>query len=379
MMIATSEQRELRDAIVRRGDELSKGYVADEEAAAFPWSKWELVGETGLLGLPFDPRWGGLGQSVVTTMYVLEALGESCRDSGLAFSVTTTIASTAVPVARFGSDDLRQKYLPSLALGRVIGAHAITEPRGGSDALRMTTRAEPDGDGYLINGSKTFVTNAPIADVIVVYARTHVDGGPLGITAFLIDRDTPGLTIGPPIHKMGLRTSPMAEVFLDDCRVPRSQVLGRIGGGFRILDHVMKREILFSFVVNVGEMQHRLERCVDYAKTREQFGQRIGAFQAIAKKIVDMRIRVDTARKWLYDTAAKLEQGEDITVDLAISKIVTSEANVASGLDAVQLFGGYGYTAEYGLEQGLRCAIGSTIYSGTNEIQYNRIASKMGI
>jgi alkylation response protein AidB-like acyl-CoA dehydrogenase len=375
----TSDQQALRDAIELRGDALSEGHIDDDTHARFPWKKWEMIGESGLLSLPFDTRWGGLGQGLPTTMYVLEGLGQSCRDGGIVFSATTTMASTGVPLERFGSEELKQKYLPGVCAGKVIGAHAITESGGGSDALSMATRADADGDEFVLNGSKTFVSNAPIADVFVIYARTHPSGGPLGITAFLVDRDHPGFTVGPPVSKMGLRTSPLAELFFDDCRIPRNRVIGGVGGGYRILDYVMKREILFSFVVNVGEMQHRLDRCTEYARTRRQFGQRISSYQSVARKLIDMRIRVETARKWLYDTALRLERGEDIGIDLAISKILTSEANVATGLDAVQVFGGYGYMTEYGLEKDLRNAVAGTIYSGTTEIQYNRIASMMGL
>jgi alkylation response protein AidB-like acyl-CoA dehydrogenase len=194
-----------------------------------------------------------------------------------------------------------------------------------------------------------------------------------------VDRDTPGLTVGKPIKKMGLRTSPLSELYFDGCRVPRTRVLGRVGGGFIVLDHVMKREVLFSFVVNAGEMQHRLDRCLDYAKTRRSFGKPIGSHQSIANKIVDTKIGLETARKWLYDTAQRLDDGENVTIDLAIAKLLTSQANVASSLAAVQIFGGHGYMSEYGLEQGVRNAVGGTIYSGTNEIQYNRIASMLGL
>jgi alkylation response protein AidB-like acyl-CoA dehydrogenase len=375
----TSDQQELHDAIRRLGRALSADHIDDDARAAFPRSKWELIRECDLLALPFDESWGGLGQSLLTTMYVLEGLGWCCRDAGLSFSATTSMASTGIPLERFGSDDLKARYLPGICGGQLIGSHAITEPRGGSDALNMLTHADADGDHFVLNGSKTFVSNAPIADLFVVYARTHPDGGPLGITAFLIERGTPGLAVGPPLSKMGLRTSPLSEVFLDDCRVPRGQMIGRLGSGYRVLDYVMKREILFSFIVNVGEMQHRLDRCIEYARSRTQFGERIGSYQSIANKIVDMKIQIETSRMLLYDTATRLELGQDVTVDLAISKLVTSRANVASALDAVQIFGGYGYMTEYGVEKDVRNAVAGTIYSGTTEIQYNRIASMLGV
>ncbi len=374
-----ADQLALRAGLARWCDDLSEGHIERDEEGGFPWDKWKLIRETGILGLPFDERWGGLGHDVLTMMYVLEGLGEGCRDGGLSFSVTTSICSTGIPLEQFGTDEQKKRYLPGICSGEVIGAHAITEASGGSDAMRMLTKAERDGDEFILNGSKTFVSNGPVADVVVVYARTRPDAGALGITAFLVDRNTPGLSVGKPLKKMGLRTSPLSELFFDDCRIPAANVLGRVGGGFMVLDHVMKREILFSFIVNVGEMQHRLDRCVEYAKTRVQFGKPIGAHQSIANRIVDMKIKLETSRKWLYDTGERLVAGENVTVDLAIAKLLTSESNVESSLSAVQIFGGHGYMAEQGLEKDVRNAVAGTIYSGSTEIQYNRVASMLGL
>ncbi|MEU3838548.1 acyl-CoA dehydrogenase family protein [Streptomyces sp. NPDC028635] len=360
-------------------ERLSEGHVEQDAEGAFRRDKWDMVRATGILGLPFEERYGGLGQSLPTTMYVLEGLGEGCRDAGLSFSVCTHMVSTGVPLTRFGSAALKERYLPGVCTGELIGAHAISEPDSGSDALAMRTRADRDGDTYVLNGTKAFVSNGPVADVFVVYARTHPRGGPLGITAFLVDRDTPGLSVGRPVSKMGLRTSPLAELFLDDCRVPADRVLGRPGGGFLVLDHVMKWEILCSFAVTAGEMSHRLARCVEQARTRTQFGAKIGSFQAVSHRIVDMRIGVETARRWLFGTAEKFAAGENVTEDIAITKLVTSEANVASALAAVQIFGGNGYMTEYGIEKELRNAVAGTIYSGSSEIQRNRVAAMLGL
>jgi len=373
------DQRALRAAITELGDVLSKDHVAREGTGEFAFEAWDRIRDTGLLGLPFGTEWSGLGQDLLTTMYVLEGLGYSCRDSGLNFSTSTHIVSVGVPLQRFGSRTLKKRHLPKICDGSAIGAHAITEPDGGSDIMSMRTSAEPDGEKFVLHGSKTFITNAPIADLFVVYARTGKRGSPAAITAFLVERDTPGLSIGNPMSKMGLRTSPLSELFLDNCRVPRSNVIGSVGAGFLILDHVMKWEILCSFIINVGEMQHRLERCIDYARTRVQFGQTIGSYQSVSNKIVEMKIGVETSQKWLYDTAEKLQRHENVTNDIAISKLVTSENNVSSALTAVQIFGGYGYTTEYGLEKELRNSVAGTIYSGTSDIQRQRIASMIGL
>ncbi|MGP3691430.1 acyl-CoA dehydrogenase family protein [Streptomyces sp. IBSNAI002] len=351
----------------------------DSAETGFPWDAWKLLRSSGVLGLPFDPDRGGAGVDLLTTMLVLEALGKGCRDGGLSFSAATTMCSTGVALQHFGTDEQKDRYLPRVCSGDLIGAHAISEPDTGSDALSMRTSAVRDGDHFVLNGSKSFVTNGPIADVVVVYARTRPEGGPLGITAFLVDTDTPGFSAGRPLKKMGLTSSPMSELYFDDCRVPADRAIGGIGRGYLLLEHVMKWEILCSFIINVGEMQHRYERCLEYARTRTQFGKTIGSYQAISHKLVDMRIRVETARRWLYDTAERLVAGENVTMDVAIGKLLTSEANVASGLAAIQVFGGNGYMSEYGLDRELANAVGSTIYSGTTEIQYNRISSLLGL
>ncbi len=375
----TAEQQALRDGLLPWLDVLNDEHVARDHRGEFPWKAWTALRDCGLPGLPFDPASGGLGQDLLTTMYVLEGLGEGCRDGGLSFSLSTHMVSTGVALQRFGSPSLRERYLPGVCSGETIGAHAITEPDSGSDALRMRTRAVRDGDDWVLDGSKAFVSNGPIADLVVVYARTSEGGGPLGVTAFLVERDTPGLRLGPPEEKMGLRTSPLGALYLDRCRVPGTQVIGRVGGGFLVLDHVMKWEILCSFAINAGEMRHRLDLCLRYARERRQFGAPIGSYQAVSHRLVDMEIGWRNARRWLFETAARLVAGENVTTDIAITKLMVSEANVASALAAVQLLGGSGYLAESGVEKDLRNAVGGTIYSGTSEIQRNRIAAMLGL
>jgi alkylation response protein AidB-like acyl-CoA dehydrogenase len=369
----------LREEIAAWSERLNAVQRTDPSSDRFSAAMWNLVRESGILRLPFDPTYGGRGEDLLTTMYVLEALGHGCREGGLNFSVCTQIVGVGVPLQRSGSEQLKQRYLPRICDGSAIGAHAITEPAGGSDALAMQTRAVDRGDHYVLDGTKAFVTHAPVADVFVVYAKTRPEGGPLGITAFVVDRDTPGLSTSEAIPKMGLKGSPVGELVLDGCEVDAANVIGRPGSGFFVLDHVMKWEILCSFITSVGAMEHRLERCIEYARTREQFGKPIAAFQAIAHKIVDMRIAIETARRWLYATAADFAAGKDTTADIAISKLVASEANVSCALAAMQIFGGNGYTTAFGLEADLRDAVGGTIYSGTSEIQRNRIAATLGL
>ncbi|MEU1825940.1 acyl-CoA dehydrogenase family protein [Streptomyces abikoensis] len=375
----SEDQRELRAAIAALGERLGEGHLERDRTGEFSHDNWKLLRESDLFRLPFEERWGGLGQSLTTTLYVLEGLGRACRDAGLSFSATTHMVSTGVPIQRFGSPALKERFLPAVCAGEVIGAHAISEPEAGSDMLSLRTTGRVEDGHLVLNGGKAFVTNGPIADVFVVYVSTGERGSPFGITAVVVERDRPGLTVGTPMAKMGLRTSPLSELFFDDCRVPLENVIGRVGTGFVVFDHVMKWEVLCSFVVNVGEMRARLERVVDYARTREQFGRPIGSHQAVAHRIARMRVATDTARTALYEAARKVEAGEDATVEVATAKLLASEGNLASAVAAVQTFGGYGYMAEYGLEQDLRNAVAGTIYSGTTDIQYSRIATTMGL
>jgi L-prolyl-PCP dehydrogenase len=375
----TAEQQALRSGYASSFAAWGKDHIQRDKDAEFPIEQWKHIGESGLFGLPFGTEWGGADHDLLTTMYVLEGLGYGCRDSGLNFSVSTQIVSAGIPIHRFGSRYLKDRFLPGICDGSQIGAHAITESQGGSDAAAMRTTASAQGENYVLNGEKCFISNGPVADVIVVYARTSPGTSPFGITAFVVERDTPGLEIGPPIEKMGLRTSPFSNLYFTNCIVPKSHVIGHPGRGFVVLDHVMKWEVLTNFIMSMGTMRHRLEKCIEFARSRIQFGAAIGSFQLIAAKIVQMQIGADTASMWLYETAERFLAGRDVMMDIAVAKLLASEANLNSALDAVQIFGGRGYIAECALEKDLRDATGGTIYSGTSEVQRSKIARMLGV
>jgi alkylation response protein AidB-like acyl-CoA dehydrogenase len=243
----------------------------------------------------------------------------------------------------------------------------------------MSTTATEDGDSYVINGKKAFCTSGPVADLITVYATTDPEAGATGISAFVVETDTSGIDVSDPIPKMGLNTSPIGSIELTDCRVPKENLIGKPGGSFFMMEHVMTWEILCIFTMMVGEMQRRLEECIKFAKSRTQFGAPIASNQYIAGKIVDQKLGVETSRKHLYDTAEKVSRGKSVVTEIAMAKLITSEANLASALAAVQIFGGRGYMREAGLEKELRAAVGAPIYSGTNEMQRIRIASMLGL
>jgi alkylation response protein AidB-like acyl-CoA dehydrogenase len=373
------EQKALRQGLQKYYEALNAGVLEDDAAERFNRDKWQLIRESGVIRIPFAQQWGGLGHDALTLVYVLEDLGYGCRDAGLLFALATQVVSAAVPLQKFGSEELKGRYLAALIDGEIISAHAISEPSAGSDAMAMSTTATPDGDGYLLNGGKTFITNGPIADVITVYARLETGDGAAGITAFLVPTDTPGFHVGPPIAKLGLNTCPFCELEFTDCRVPASNIVGKPGAGFFILEHVMNWEILCIFIMMAGEMQERMEQCIAHVKKRTAFGVPLASNQYVAGKIVDQKIGVETSRKHLYDAARRFAKGRTVTSEISMAKLVTSEANLASALSAVQLFGGRGYMREYGMEKGLRDAVGAPIYSGTNEMQRVRIASMLGL
>lgn len=380
MLKWNKEHYDLKQAVDLMAMSLNENVLEFENRGEFPRSKWEIISKVGLLGVPVQEQFGGLEQDVLTTMFLLEALGHACEDGGLNFTVSSHIVSTTVPIQKFGSDTQKAKYLPRLVNGSSIGAHAITEPGSGSDAFNMRTVAKKINGKYLLTGSKTFITNSLIADLFVVYAATDKQKGALGgISAFIIEKGTPGLTIGKPMEKMGLRTSVLSEIFLDDCEVPDKNLLGTPGNGFSIFNYVMKWEILCSFAINIGEMEKQLEKCIEYSRTRKQFGQPISKYQSIAHKIVDMKIRLETSRELLYKAGACFGQGANAGMEIAIAKVVTSESYVQSSLDAIQIFGAYGYMKEYLIEKDLRNAVAGKIYSGSSEIQRNMIGSYLGL
>ena len=377
----SDEQKQLRDSIVRfaRG-ELNRDVVERDREEAFSRDIWKKCAEVGLLGLPAPEDWGGSGADPLTCAIALEALGYGCKDGGLTFSIAAHVLACVVPVWQHGSSAQKDRWLRGLCDGSVIGAHAITEPDSGSDTFAMRTRAERIDGGWRLQGSKTFVSNAPVADVVIVFAVTDSSKGfHGGVTAFLVDRSLPGFSAGQRFAKMGLRTAPIGELVFDGMVVPDSAILGSVGGGAAIFGTAMDWERALLVAAHVGTIERLLETSTAYARSRQQFGQPIGKFQAVAHKIADMKVQLEAARLLVYRTASRLTTTRSISLDASIAKLFVSESLVRAALDAVQLHGGYGYMAEYDVERTLRDAIGATIYSGTSEMQRNMIARWLGL
>jgi alkylation response protein AidB-like acyl-CoA dehydrogenase len=377
----SEDQRILRDQIIRFAQgELNDGVIERDREHEFPHDLWLKCGDMGLQGLPVPEDYGGSGLDPLSTALALEALGYGCTDGGLVFSVCAHLLACVVPVWRHASEAQRKRYLPDLCSGRLIAVNAMTEPGSGSDAFNMRTRAEPNAGGFLINGTKTFSSNGPVADVALVYAMTDPDKGYHGgVSAFLVEKDTPGFELGQTFEKMGLHTCPIGELVFDDVQVPEDAVVGRVGAGSIMFTDSMEWERICLVACHVGTMQRLLEQAVDYARTRESFGELIGKFQAVSHRIADMKVRLEAARLMTYRAASRLGRARDIGLDASMTKLFVSEALVRTAMDTVQLLGGYGFMVEYGAERALRDAIAGTIYSGTSEMQRGIIARWLGL
>ncbi len=372
----TQEQLDFKSAVIAFSqNELNKDMIERDRQGNFSRENWRKSADFGILGLPFPEAYGGAEADILTTMLSMEGLGYGCEDNGLIFAMNAQMWSVQMPIFLFGTDEQKDRYLGALCRGEIIGAHGMSEPDSGSDAYNLRTTAKPTEGGYVLNGTKMFVTNGPISDMAVVFATVDPSKRMWGITAFLIDRDTPGFTISQDIDKMGLRTSPMSELVFQDCFVPTESRLGPEGAGSRIFHSSMEWERSCILASNLGTMERQLEESIQYARERSQYGQPIGKFQAVSHRIADMKVRLETARLLLYKVAWLKKMGKPAVMEAAMAKLYLSECFVASGMDAIRIHGGYGYMTEFEVERNLRDAIGGTLYSGTSDIQRNIIAS----
>lgn len=376
----SEEQIEFKQAVIEFAQrELKADLIELDKHGRLARDNWQKCADFGILGLPFPDQYGGASEDIMTTMLTMEGLGYGCKDNGLIFGINAQMWSVQMPIFLFGTEEQKQKYLPRLIKGEIIGAHGMSEPDSGSDAYSLRTRAEKVDGGYLLNGSKMFVTNAPVSDIAVAFATVNPNRGLWGVTGFIVENGMPGYSISRDIEKMGLRTSPMGELIFQDCFVPMENRLGAEGVGARIFNSSMEWERACILASHVGAMERQLEESIQYANERMQFGQNIGKFQSVANRIVDMKVRLETARLILYKVAWLKKRGKPATMEAALAKLYLSECFVQSGLDALRIHGGYGYMTEFEVERDLRDAIGGTIYSGTSDIQRNIIASLLGL
>ncbi|WP_225071401.1 acyl-CoA dehydrogenase family protein [Desulfuromonas sp. CSMB_57] len=377
----TEEQKSLRDAVIRFArQEIKHDLSLCDKEGRFPIESWKKCAEMQIMALPFAEEYGGCGSDFLTTVVVLQALAYGCKDAGLVHAVITQILC-GIQINLFGSLEQKNQYLPMLCQGEKIFAQAITEPEAGSDALgAMRTLALKVDDGYVLNGTKVFISNGPIADVVIVFALTDPAARRLdGVSTFLIEKDNPGFEQCRPIEKMGLCTLQNGELVFRDCRVSPTALIGREGQGAIIFNESMEWERSLMPAAHLGTLERVLETCVGYARKRSAFGQPIGKFQAVANKIVDMKTVFELGRLILYKAASIKSQGRRAGMEASIAKLFISEGLKQSCLDAVQVHGGYGFTREYELERDLRDSVAATIYSGTSELQRSIISRLMGL
>ncbi|MGH2751459.1 MAG: acyl-CoA dehydrogenase family protein [Actinomycetota bacterium] len=336
---------------------------------------WSKLGDFGLLGLPVPERYGGSGADIITTCLALEALAEGGHDAGLGLSVGAHVTIGTVPIWLHGNEE-QKKYLPRLTTGEHIGAMAITEPEAGSDAASIKCRATRDGDDWILNGSKIFITNGSIADTVIVMAVTDPEAGPgHGVSAFIVERGTSGFSVGRDLDKMGTRSSPLSLLHFDDCRVPHANLLGTEGSAlWAIAFECFDWERTVMIASSVGGMKASLRASIAYAKERVAFGKPIAHQQAIQHKLADMKAHLDAARLLLYRAAWLKQEGLPHQTEASVAKLFVADAAMRNAVEGTQIFGGYGYIKEYPIERSMRDAKLISIGGGTSEIQKMIIA-----
>lgn len=341
----------------------------------FAWPIWEKFKEFGLLGFPFPEEYGGQGASALATTVAWEALGLAGVDGGMVMSLSAHTILCGVPLMTYGTEEQKRKYLTRLATGEMIGCFALTEPHGGSDSIHLKTTAVKKGDRWILNGSKIFITNAPIGDLFLVLATTDKSLGSAGITAFLVEKNFKGFYVSRKLEKMGNRLSPTGEIVFEDCEVPEENVLGEVNMGFiQVVRTIFGWERSVMLSPSVGSLELVIKGLMAYANQRQAFGKPISYFQAIQKKIVDMKVTLEVARSYLYRVAWHIDRGELPFVEASSFKLFWGDAVVNHIYEAIQILGGYGYMREFKLEKGYRDVRLITIGGGTSEVQRTIIA-----
>jgi alkylation response protein AidB-like acyl-CoA dehydrogenase len=374
----SDEQREIRDLIRDLSRERIAPRAAEiDKSAEFPWDVVELLREHDIFGVLFDEEYGGAGASALMTLVAIEEVSKVCATSGLILAVQE-LGSLGLKLA--GTEEQKQRYLPRLASGEWLPAYALTEPGSGSDSAAMRSEARREGNEFVINGSKRFITNAGVAGLYTVFAKTDPDAGHAGISAFVVEADTPGFEVGRIEPKMGIKGSTTGELFFNDMRVPAENLLGEEGEGFRIAMRILDRSRPGIGAQGLGLAQGATDYALEYAKSRETMGKPIAEHQLIAARLADMETKCEAARGLLYKCGQMIDEGVDspeLTKISAMSKLYCTDIAMEVTTDAVQILGGYGYMQEYPVERMMRDAKITQIYEGTNEIQRLVIAREM--
>lgn len=369
MNFQLSEEHEMLRKMIREfANEVVAPTAAErDEEARFDREIFDQMAELGLTGIPWPEEYGGSGFDYLAYVIAVEELSRVCASTGVTLSAHVSLAGW--PIFKFGSEEQKQKYLRPMAEGKKIGAYGLTEPGAGSDAGGMKTNARLEGDEYILNGSKIFITNGGVADTYVVFALTDPEQKTKGVSAFIVEKDFPGFSVGKKENKLGIRSSPTTEIIFEDCRVPKENLLGKEGDGFKIAMMTLDGGRNGIAAQAVGIAQGALDAAVAYAKDRKQFGKPIALQQGIGFKLADMATAIEASRLLTYQAAWKESAGIPYGQASAMAKLMAGDTAMKVTTDAVQVFGGYGYTKEYPVERFMRDAKITQIYEGTQEIQ----------
>ena len=338
-----------------------------DEEERFPAETVEKMQKYGFFGIPFPKEFGGQGCDVLTYIMCVEELSKVCGTTGVVVAAHTSLCCD--PIMKYGTKAQKEKFLVPLASGQKIGAFGLTEPGAGTDASGQQTKAVLDGDNYIINGSKIFITNGGVADIYIVFAMTDKSKGVKGISAFIVEKGTPGFSIGKKEKKMGIRGSATTELVFENCIIPKENLLGQEGKGFSVAMNTLDGGRISIAAQALGLAEGALEETIKYVKERKQFGRSIAAFQNTQFKLADMKVKVDAAKLLVYRAAVKKQNGEKFSADAAMAKLFAAETAMEVTTQCVQLYGGYGYTREYPVERMMRDAKITEIYEGTSEVQ----------
>lgn len=356
--------------------ELDNGASAD----AFNHELWRLCAQAGILSMGMPEEYPDTEvHDTLSAVMAMEGLGYGSVDNGLPFALNTHLWTIQHPIALHGTAEQKAQWLPAMARGECIGAHAMTEPEAGSDSSSISTLATPVEGGYELSGTKCMISLAPIADMFMLFATVNKSANKWGITAFLINRHQDGVHVSEPVEKMGLRNVPMGVITLTKCFVPTSSRLGPEGAGAALANHSLEYERCCILASQVGRMQKQVDDAVSFSRTREQFGKSIGQFQSVSNRVADMKVRLETTRLLLYKVAWMKDKKRSTVLESAMLKLVASENFLASSMDAMRIHGGRSYLTENHVEHDVRDALGGVLYAGTSDIQRNIIAGMLGL
>ncbi|MCI6276606.1 MAG: acyl-CoA dehydrogenase [Clostridium sp.] len=369
MNFALSKEQELVRQMVREFaiDKVKPIAAEIDQTEEFPMENVKLMAKYGMMGIPFAKEYGGAGGDNLAYILAVEELSKVCGTTGVILSAHVSLCASLIN--QFGTEEQKQKYLPKLVTGEMIGAFGLTEPGAGTDAAGQQTTAVLDGDHYVLNGSKIFITNGGVADVFVIFAMTDKSKGTKGISAFIVERSFPGFSSGKIEDKMGIRASSTTELIMEDCIVPKENLVGKEGKGFGIAMQTLDGGRIGIAAQALGIAEGAMEEAVNYMKERKQFGKSLTAFQGLQWYLADMDVKIEAARHLVYKAAWLKDNGKPYSIDAARAKLFAAETAMEVTTKAVQLFGGYGFTKDYPVERMMRDAKITEIYEGTSEVQ----------